>query len=97
MKQEYVVEQSNTNSDDQQNTDKTIDEVIVDVKSEDNKENDEPELVCKEDKQEGKPEMNQNEHNTATVNAGDNQKKMAPKMIVVKIQQKRLKNFSYLQ
>ena len=36
MTQEYVVEQSNTNSDDQQNTDKTIDEVIVDVESEDN-------------------------------------------------------------
>ena len=34
--------------------------------------------MCKEDKQEGKPEVNQNEHNTEKVNAGDNQKKMAP-------------------
>ena len=35
--QEYIVEQSNTNSEDQQDTDKSIDESIVDVKS-DNKE-----------------------------------------------------------
>ena len=79
---EYVVEQSNTNSDDQQNTDETIDEAIIDVKSEVNKEeklHDEPELVFKEDKQEGKPKVNQNEHNAETMNAGDNQKEMAPK------------------
>ena len=97
--QEYIVEQSNTNSEGQQDTDKSIDESIVDVKS-DNKEEklyDEPELVCKEDKQEEKAEVNQNEHITERVNAGDNQKEMAQKMIMVKIQQKRLKNFSYLQ
>ena len=40
---------------------------------------DEPELVCKEDKQEEKAEVNQNEHITERVNAGDNQKEMAPK------------------
>ena len=82
MTQEYVVEQSHRYSDDQQNTDKTIDEGIVDAKSEDNKKEkfyDEPQLVYKEDKQEWKPEENQNEHNTETVNAGDNQKEMAPK------------------
>ena len=74
MTQEYVVEQSNKNSEDQQDTDKTIDDDIVDPKSADNKEEklyDEPQLVCKEDKREGKPEVNQNEHNTETVNAGD--------------------------
>ena len=68
-------------SEDQQDTDKSIDESIVDVKS-DNKEEklyDEPELVCKEDKQEEKAEVNQNEHITERVNAGDNQKEMAPK------------------
>ena len=78
--QEYIVEQSNTNSEDQQDTDKSIDESIVDVKS-DNKEEklyDEPELVCKEDKQEEKAEVNQNEHITERVNAGDNQKEIAP-------------------
>ena len=61
---EYIVEQSNTNSEDQQDTDKSIDESIVDVKS-DNKEEklyDEPELVYKEDKQEEKAEVNQYEH-----------------------------------
>ena len=82
MTQEYVVEQSNTDSDDQQNTDETTDEVIVDVKSEVNKEEklyDKPELVCNEDKQEGKPEVDQNEHNAKAVNTGDNQKEMAPK------------------
>ena len=36
-------------------------------------------LCVKEDKQEGKPEVNQNEHNAETVNAGDNQKETAPK------------------
>ena len=96
--QEYIVEQSNTNSEDQQDTAKSIDESIVDVKS-DNKEEklydepelvckedkqeeklyDEPELVCKEDKQEEKAEVNQYEHITERVNAGDNQKEMAPK------------------
>ena len=35
--------------------------------------------MYKEDKQEWKPEENQNEHDTETVNAGDNQKEMAPK------------------
>ena len=40
---------------------------------------DEPELVCKEDKQEKKAEVNQNEHITERVNEGDNQKEMAPK------------------
>ena len=35
--QEYIIEQSNTSSEDQQDTDKSIDESIVDVKS-DNKE-----------------------------------------------------------
>ena len=39
----------------------------------------EPELVRKEDKQEEKAEVNQNEHITERVNAGDNQKEMAPK------------------
>ena len=79
--QEYIVEQSNTNSEDQQDTDKSIDESIVDVKS-DNKEEklyDEPELMYKEDKQEEKAEVNQYEHITARVNAGDNQTEMAPK------------------
>ena len=79
--QEYIVEQSNTDSEEQQDTDKSINESIVDVKS-DNKEEklyDEPELVCKEDKQEEKAEVNQNEHITERVNAGDNQKEMAPK------------------
>ena len=81
MTQEYIVEQSNTNSEDQQDTDKSIDESIVDVKS-DNKEEklyDEPELVYKEDKQEEKAEVNQYEHITERVNAGDNHKEMAPK------------------
>ena len=93
--QEYVVEQSNTDSDDQQNTDKTIDEGIVDAKSEDNKKEkfyDEPQLVYKEDRQEWKPEENQNEHNTETI-----KRRWHQMIIVVKIQQKRLKNFSYLQ
>ena len=40
---------------------------------------DEPELVCKEDKQEEKAEVNQYEHITERVNAGDNQKEMVPK------------------
>ena len=53
--------------------------------------------MCKEEKQEEKAEVNQNEHITERVNAGDNQKEMTPKMIMVKIQQKRLKNVSYLQ
>ena len=59
--QEYIVEQSNTNSEDQQDTDKSIDESIVDVKSDSKEEKlyDEPELVCKEDKQEEKAEVNQ--------------------------------------
>ena len=35
MTKEYVLEQSNTDSDDQQNTDKTIDEGTVDAKSQD--------------------------------------------------------------
>ena len=38
-----------------------------------------PELVYKEDKQEEKAEVNQYEHITERVNAGDNQKEMAPK------------------
>ena len=79
--QAYIVEQSNTNSEDQQDTDKSIDESIVDVKS-DNKEEklyDEPELVYKEDTQEEKAEVNQHEHVTERVNAGDNQEEMAPK------------------
>ena len=80
--QECVVEQSNANSEDQQDTDKTINEGIVDAKSEDNKEEkfyDEPELVCKEDKQQGKPKVIQNQDNTEPVNAEDNQKEIAPK------------------
>ena len=79
--QEYIVEQSNTSSEEQQGTDKSIDESIVDVKS-DNKEEklyDEPELVCKEDTHEEKTEVNQYEHINERVNAGDNQKEMAPK------------------
>ena len=35
--------------------------------------------MCKGDKLEGKPEVNQNEHNAETVNAGDNQKETTPK------------------
>ena len=80
--QEYVIEQSNTNSEDQQDTNVTITEGIVAAKSEDNKEEkflDEPELVCKEDKQEGNPEVNKNEHDAETLNAGDNQTEMATK------------------
>ena len=53
---------------------------------------DEPELVCKEDKQEGKPKVNQNEHNLERLNAGDNQKE-----IVVMIQQKRLEIISAIE
>ena len=73
--------QSNTNGENQQHTNKTVAEGIVDVKSKDNKEekfHDESELVCKEDKQEGKPEVNQNKHNTETVNAVENQNEMEP-------------------
>ena len=40
---------------------------------------DEPELVCEEDKQEGRLEVIQNEHNAETLNSGDNQKEIAPK------------------
>ena len=56
MTQEYVVELLNTDSDDQHNTNETIDEVIADVRSEVNKEErlyDEPELVCKEANRKG--------------------------------------------
>ena len=71
--------------------------ILFVAKSEDNQEEkfyDKPELVYKKDKQEGKPEVNQNEDYTEALNAGDRWHQM---MIVVKIQQKRLKNFSYLQ
>ena len=48
--------------------------------------------MCNEDK----PKVNQNEHNTETVNAGDNQKEMTPKDDCGEETTEEI-NFSYLQ